>query len=391
MKRTIVACIVAAAAAQVTAQPTAQVVLTQPQIAAFGDPIVDGDAGNLAADRSVTPARIVFWNGGDTDDSDGDSIIRITPGVSGFASRGTGNDAEAAIAAVGGTAVNQVLRGMAVSPTNGNAFIAIDPSGPSQAYLIRFDMNTTNVEVIAGGTSAGNVMDGTVDIECIGTTVYVLQRQAFGAPADRIVAFNGTAPQGITQLPSATYSLSGVFGGTQALSGLAADKDGHLLVVDSGAAGVSDSIGRLTLPAGTFSVIKTGASIAADLVASGITDFGYGTGNIEVDHRNNDVYLLADKDFCTPIAAGDFIVRIPGGTGTAQIYITEAQTATQVGGLGGTGLLYNNNFSLAFLVGTGTTDHYLYVSNDNNGGDGIFRIQAPATPMAGVTDWTLFE
>jgi hypothetical protein len=210
-------------------------------------------------------------------------------------------------------------------------------------------------------------------------------------PTDRVIALNGTAPAGITQLPSATYDLTGAFGPTQAPSGLAVDKDGHLIIVDSGAAGVSDSIGRLTLPAGTFSVIKTGTAIAADLIASGITDFGYGTGNIEVDHRNNDVYLLADKDFCTPVAAGDFVVRIPGGSGTAQIYITEAQTASQVGGLGGTGLLYNNNFSLAFVVGTGTTDHYLYVSNENSGGDGIFRIQAPATPTASAADWTLYE
>lgn len=379
----------------VLAQPTVQISHTQADIdvldgnaTAGAGTIADGDATMIAVDASQTTPRIVFFNGSDTDDSDGDAIVRVTPGSTGGTVLATGNDLEAAIATVGGTLTNAPIRGMAVDGA-GNVFTVVDGNGDSAAYLIRTSVAGGSSVVIAGGNSGTSVVDGTVDIEVIGTTVYLLQRASFSASADQILAFDGAGAAGITAAATQTISLASAFGASQAPSAIAR-RGTNLIVLDSGAAGTSDSIGLITLPAGTFSVLKAGTAIVADLTGSGLTDMGYATGAIAVDSTNNDIYLQVDGDFATPaVAGGDFLVRIDGTTNTASVFITQAQTAAALPTLG-TGAFYNNSFSLA-VWSTSASERWVYVTNDNSGGDGIFRVQAPTAATAAGESWALYN
>jgi hypothetical protein len=311
--------------------PDVEIVLTTTQIEAAGSPLTTSDIELLACDDS---GALYFSNAIDTNDSDGFAIVKVTsPGPSPTLTVLAGaTEIHAAIDAANGgdpAPTNVTLRGMDVDSSN-RVILAFDPTGSSDSWLIRITPGSpATVEAIAGAATP-NYIDGVSVMTVVGTTAYIIRNGYYvgsgNTQEDSVATFStdGTAnpsQAGTLLVNETTLTGASMFNVTNtdlAMSESCDYQGGDVLIMDSGAAGSSDSIGRVT-SAGATSMTKLGTEMETDL---SYTDVGF--ASIAANTSNGNIYLWLN-DYNTPTTDGNAFLVIPGGTGTTEIIITESE------------------------------------------------------------------
>ncbi len=359
-------------------------VLTELNFSTFGAPIATADAEAIAASPS---GQLYLFNGGDTDDGDGDAVATFSVGAPGALSLAMcdGGQIEAAIAAAGGSLVNSLYRGTAVDAA-GNVLIPIDPNGVGEAWLVRVNASSSfaapSVDVLAGGPTAGNAIDGTWDIEVVGSTIFLLQRQENGAPEDRIVSFNSTGSAFPTlQSPTVVVNaatLGATIPATENMNGLAA-LGGNLLILDGGSATASDTVYTVPQSGGAVTVFKSNASLVSELGASFV---GFSTGSVTVNPSTNDVYFSGFDDG----TAGWNLFKIDGTTNTASTVVTEAVIEADADYGAANGEITDQVYGLAYR-----NDGYVYFTYEASSGNDEAVLRVSVLAPSGAASWVMYE
>jgi hypothetical protein len=371
------------AAASAFAVPDVEKVVTTAQIAGAGSPVVNSDIEMLATDAS---GRLYFSNATDTNDSDGFAIVRVTsPGPTPTLEvlAGATEIINAVDAANGGNPAPSLLslRGMGVDSSN-RVILAFDPTGSSDSWLVRITPGSPSTVDVIGGGATPNLVDGVNAMAVVGTTAYLSRNGAYAgagnSPEDSVATFStdgvaNPSQAGTLLVNEVTLTGAGAFNVTSAdlvLNSICPYSGGDVLLLDSGASGSSDSVGRST-SGGSLTILKAGTAMESDLA---YTDVGFAC--LTANTTSGNVYLWLN-DYNNPNTDGNAIAVLPGGTGTAGLMITETEIAADPD-YGSAGLFTN-------VQGIAVASGYIYWTDDNL--EAVFRIPEPASA---VSDWSMY-